>query len=260
MKEIWKDIEGYEGLYQVSNFGRVKRLSRYVLFRSVFKLRDEIILKQQISNTGYVRVALLKEGKRTNTSVHRLVATAFLPNPENKPIVDHINTIRNDNCVENLRWATHNENANNPLTIKAHSESQKYGVSHFNRDTYGESPIMRISQDGDITEYSSIADAVREGFSAKKIQRCCQGKRILYLGYDWRYKDKDEKPPINISEALPECLDFKRIVRRKNGETKVYIQITDVIKDGFDPSTVNKCIKGIRKHHKGYEWYVTNEF
>lgn len=260
MEEVWKDIPGYEGLYQVSSLGRVKSLGRYVYTNGTPRLRKELFLKQHVSKSGYVRTALSKDGRTVSFSIHRLVAMAFLPNPENKPAVDHINAIRTDNSVNNLRWATHFENANNPLTIKAHSESQKNGVSHFNRDIYGASPILRISQDGAIAEYACIADAVREGYSAKKIQRCCQGKRILYLGYDWRYKNKDTKPPINISEALTKCLDFRRIVRHKNGETKIYDQITDVANDGFDPSTVAKCIKGIRKHHKGYEWYVTNEF
>lgn len=183
-----------------------------------------------------------------------------MPNPENKPVVDHINAVRTDNNVKNLRWATHNENANNPLTIKAHSESQKNGVSHFNHTKYGETSILRISQDGTIVEYPSIAAAVRDGFSEKKIQRCLQGKRLLYLGYDWRYKEKDKKPPVNIAEALKVCNDFKKIVCAKNGVTKTYDQITDVAKDGFDPSTVNKCLKGLRKHHGGCEWSITNGF
>lgn len=102
MEEIWKEIEGYEGLYQVSNLGRVKR--------------DDYI-KPLLDGSGkYYQVSLWKNGKEKKALIHRLVAKAFLPNPENKPCVDHIDTITTNNNVSNLRWCTHKENMNNPLT------------------------------------------------------------------------------------------------------------------------------------------------
>lgn len=103
--EIWKDIEEYKGLYQVSNLGRV---------RSIRNGKEKIL--KPFDNHGYLRVQLYKDGVRKKETVHRLVAKTFIPNPENKPYVDHINTIREDNKVENLRWVTHEENINNPLT------------------------------------------------------------------------------------------------------------------------------------------------
>ena len=102
MNEIWKDIQGYEGLYQVSNLGRVRNSKNK-------------LMKTYLRN-GYCRIDLSKEGKRSKHSIHRLVATTFIPNPENKPQVDHINTVRNDNRVDNLRWVTPKENMNNPIT------------------------------------------------------------------------------------------------------------------------------------------------
>ena len=110
-EEIWKPIKDYEGLYEVSNLGRVKSLN----YRKTGK---EKILKNMKNNNGYLVVGLTKNGKRKNYLIHRLVAEAFIPNTEGKPHIDHINTIKNDNSVENLRWVTNKENNNNPLTKK----------------------------------------------------------------------------------------------------------------------------------------------
>lgn len=116
--EIWKDIDGYEGLYQVSNRGRVKALN-------FARSGKEGIIKQQTNHKGYNVVYLSRDDIRKTFKVHRLVALAFIPNIENKLCVDHINTIRNDNRVENLRWVTHKENCNNELTKEHMSGTKK---------------------------------------------------------------------------------------------------------------------------------------
>lgn len=101
--EIWKNLNNYPN-YSVSNLGRVRK--------------DDVILNQYTKN-GYKTVSITnKEGKRKTISVHRLVGEAFIPNPENKPQIDHINTVRNDNRVENLRWVSVFENITNPITLK----------------------------------------------------------------------------------------------------------------------------------------------
>ena len=107
MEEIWKDIAGYENLYQVSNLGNVKTV------------KQNKILKQHISVHGYLRCRMRKNNKTKKFVVHRLVAKAFIPNPENKPCVDHIDTNKQNNNVKNLRWVTYSENMKNPITIKA---------------------------------------------------------------------------------------------------------------------------------------------
>ena len=120
MEEIWKDIEGYEGLYQVSNFGRVKSLDRVVFSKrwgGLYMHIKEFIMLPQKTQTGYLRLELYKEGKSKKHKVHRLVAQAFIPNPENKPQVDHINGLKTDNRAENLRWSTAEENRANPNTL-----------------------------------------------------------------------------------------------------------------------------------------------
>ena len=100
MKEIWKDIKGYEGIYQVSNFGRIK--SSYT----------KRILKGGKNKAGYLLVGLYKQGVLSRKSIHRLVAEAFIPNPDNKPEVNHIDENKTNNMVSNLEWMTAKENIN----------------------------------------------------------------------------------------------------------------------------------------------------
>lgn len=109
MEEIWKPIRDYVGLYEVSNLGNVRSLPKMCGFR---KDKGRII-KPFTNNNGYSLVSLSKDGKMKHFQVHRLVATEFIDNPDDKPQVDHINRNRLDNRVENLRWASASENGNN---------------------------------------------------------------------------------------------------------------------------------------------------
>lgn len=119
-QEIWKDIEGYEGLYQVSNLGRVRSLDRSIVMQTkrngkalkpYMSFHKGTILKPVIDPHGYALVQLRKEGKPWYVRVHRLVAMAFIPNPENKPCINHLDNTRNNNIVSNLEWCTYKENS-----------------------------------------------------------------------------------------------------------------------------------------------------
>ena len=132
-KEIWRDVVGYEGLYQVSSMGRVKSLGRFIdnLVRGHY-WQEEKILKPSKRINGYVGISLHKDGKAKNFNIHRLVAIAFIPNPNNLPQIDHINADKTNNNVNNLRWVTAKENINNPLNM-AHLMGENnpfYGKKH----------------------------------------------------------------------------------------------------------------------------------
>lgn len=123
--EEWMDIEGYEGLYQVSNEGRVKTLGNEAS-------RKEKILRCGINRYGYKYVVLSKDNTPKLKKVYRLVADAFIPNPEGKPCVDHTNTIRTDDRACNLRWCTYKENMNNEIT-KENCKKGKLGKPSNNK-------------------------------------------------------------------------------------------------------------------------------
>lgn len=108
MQEIWKDVVGYEGLYQVSNMGRVKSFCQSTKFHK----QKEFILKPSLINTGYEVVTLYSKEKRKKFQIHRLVATAFIPNPNNLPCVNHKDENKVNNCVSNLEWCTYQYNNN----------------------------------------------------------------------------------------------------------------------------------------------------
>lgn len=114
--EEWRDVVGYEGLYQVSNCGRIKTIFSYKKGR----IKGDKLLRPSIDKNGYARYCLNKNGKGTTTKLHRAVAQAFIPNPLNKPLVDHIDGNPSNNHVTNLRWATYLENKYNPATRNRH--------------------------------------------------------------------------------------------------------------------------------------------
>ena len=126
MKEIWKDIEGYKGIYQISNQGNVKSLNR--IARSGKKVKEKILKKAQ-DKDGYILFTLCKNGTQKTVKAHRLVATAFIPNINNKPCVNHLNGIKNDNTVTNLEWVTVSENTQHSYNNKLQGKGSKHGRS-----------------------------------------------------------------------------------------------------------------------------------
>lgn len=123
--EIWKDINGWEGLYQISNYGRVKSLSKYLYNGYGYFWSKEKIMKLTNNQDGYLRIHLRNNGKRKVYSVHRLVAEAFIPNPNNLPEVNHKDEDTSNSKVDNLEWCTSKYNSNYGNHCKNLSNSLK---------------------------------------------------------------------------------------------------------------------------------------
>lgn len=181
--ETWKDIEGYEGLYQVSNLGRVKSLSRKVFHCNRVTHKEEKILSTINNKNGYVRVEL-SNGNKKKYLVHRLVAQAFIQNNENKKYVNHINRIKNDNRVENLEWATASENIKYSYNILA-----KYKNNNLIK-TKQYKPVVQIdvSKDKIVAVFNSVNEAHRiSGVHNYEIIKMCRGERSFYGEYAFKY-------------------------------------------------------------------------
>lgn len=207
MEEIWKDIEGYDGLYQVSDMGRVKSLDRYTdygMSKGIVAFRKGVIMKPFINNAGngYECVKLSKFGVKTIFSVHRLVAIAFLPNPDNKTEVNHIDGNTRNNKVYNLEWCTHSENMKHafktglctPNHNFRHSENAKRAISRKNM--WGNSIKNRIvsqfTLSGEfIRDWNGFCEIKRElGYCESSIVNCCKGRYKQSYGYIWKYSDR----------------------------------------------------------------------
>ena len=127
MKETWKDIKGYEGLYQVSDSGRVRSVDRVEKCGTFVRKRKGIILKEIINRGGYCQVNLTKDGVGHTKEIHRIVATAFIPNPLGLPQVNHIDCDKTNNSIDNLEWVTVDENTAHAIlhNLKPHGDKHK---------------------------------------------------------------------------------------------------------------------------------------
>lgn len=152
-KEIWREVKGYEGYYEVSNLGNVRALERIVCNGRISPAKN---VTKRKDNYGYYHVGLNKNAKETTRRIHRLVAQAFIPNPENKPFLDHINTIRTDNRVENLRWVTPKENNENILSRKKSEYTIRMNAFR-GRVNKGTRPVLEYDLNGNfIKEWTCV--------------------------------------------------------------------------------------------------------
>ena len=182
MQKIWKDINGYEGLYQVSNFGDVKSLNYN-------HTKTEKILCPKNHHSGYKTVMLCNNGKNSNKSIHVLVASAFIPNPDQKPFVNHIDGNKGNNFVSNLEWVTAKENTNhaikNNLRLDSNMRGRKGDLSPIKK------PVIQYDLSGNpVKTWTCISDAARSfGCNPCQIINCCAGRDKTCHGYIWRYAD-----------------------------------------------------------------------
>ena len=184
--EIWKPKKDYEGLYEVSNLGRVKSLGNGKSNNS-----KERILKPDTTRNGYLKVRLYKDGKRKQFLVHRVVVETFLPNPNNLPEVNHkdenkennfVGTPENDYKDGNLEWCTREYNNNYGNRIQK--------IKEINTNGKCSKKVLQFTLDGVlIREWPSTQECGRNGFSQSAVSACCRGEKPHYKGYIWRYKE-----------------------------------------------------------------------
>jgi Mn-dependent DtxR family transcriptional regulator len=220
MNKEWRPVLGYEGLYEVSNYGEVKSLTRKRSCGKGFYYQEERILKQTFTTTGYKKVELSKDGKRKSLKVHRLVAIAFIPNPFNKEEVNHIDGDKINNNVNNLEWVTSSENSIH--AIKTGLKKIKYNYS------------KELLYDMYVTKNMTMADIARElGIDAPSVKRCLvnNGFKIKSLS--------SVKTKYNI--------DIDYILEQLKYRTQ-----KDLAEEiGCDPSLISKYIKEKGNNHNG---------
>lgn len=194
MKEIWKPIKGYKNVYEVSNLGRVRSVDRYLeqeswngsKYSHTYKGK---VLKQFKSKEGYMKVTLSYKYKLVPKTVHKLVAEAFLDNPNNYPVINHINGNKLDNSVNNLEWCTyeHNNKEAFRLGLNKPTWKGKIGIECPNSKKINQYDL----EDNFIRRWDSMRDVQRElNIYAVSISKCCRGISKTAGGFKWRYADE----------------------------------------------------------------------
>lgn len=193
-KEIFKPIKDFEGLYEISNMGDVKSLDKewkvlnYKSKKYVTVKMKSKILKCSISHCGYKQAQLSKNGKIVSKTIHRLVAEAFIPNPDNLPCVNHIDCNKMNNNVDNLEWCTYSYNEKHAFKnglLKIHTKGK------FSKDSYVAKAVNQYDLEGNfIKQWDCISDATRElHIDGGRITKCCQHKKYCHSagGFKWEY-------------------------------------------------------------------------
>lgn len=236
--EIWKDVVGFESRYEISNLGRL-RSKTITLHKKDGKIevRKGKMLTLRTNAKGYY-THLMSNGSpnRKLCTIHRLVAKAFIPNPENKPNIDHINTVRTDNRVKNLRWCTQSENNCNKITMTKYRKKGEFAHSDETKKKIGEKskgrnvsldtriklmnraiPIIQFSKDGGLIRHFRSAREAADLFIANRthILDCCRGKRRTAGGYRWIYEKNYKGVPLS---PLPKIVVGKRKVSKEAKE------------------------------------------
>lgn len=183
-QEEWRPIKGFEGFYEINQFGVIRTVERivYSLNSSHKRIVRARVRKNSINCYGYYYVRLRNKTGQHNILVHRALMEAFVPNPENKPCIDHINTIKTDNRLENLRWVNHSENTQNPLTLRHIKEScatpeciaKQLNTKKIKKSkNYNPREVYQYTLDGRfVARYNSLMDAAR----------CCATKARQIVG------------------------------------------------------------------------------
>lgn len=250
-EEIWKWHPEFEGIAQVSTWGQVKTVDRWVTYangtKRFFKGR---ILKPQRDRDGYLYVMLSRNGKQRKIFIHRLVAETFIPNPEEKPQVNHLDEQKDNDVVENLSWASAKEN-------NAWGTARKRTAASLSK------PVLAIDpKTGQVVkEFSSAKEARRKGFHPGSISNCCRGMKCrTHKGFVWKYKDDYDQE----SAWTPVKIGAVKAVLALDPKTgKVVMEFpsaAEAQRKGFSPGAISNCCLGKIKSHKGFVWRYKDDY
>lgn len=207
-KEEWRPVVGYEGLYEVSDTGKIDRVN----YRNSGK---RYRMKPTVNREGYERLILYKDRKSKHILVHRIVAMAFIPNPNNYPQVNHKDEDKSNNDVTNIEWCSPKYNSNYGTRAKRRLEKMK-------------KPIIQMTMDGDfVKKYDSIKHAVDAiGLKSSSISAACRGIKISAGGYKWRYEDEERNAKAIKKRELIEKEYIEKGYPYNRAHTKEVVQFT----------------------------------
>ena len=225
-----KMLKIMNGLYQVSNLGRVISLNYN-------KTNQQKVLKVSFDKNGYTSLNLCKEGKIFHRTIHRLVAEAFIPNPNNYPCVNHKDENPRNNKVENLEWCTYQYNMNYGTCTERRNKSNKISINQYDKSN------------NFIKQWTSAIDIQNEiGINQGSIIKCCRNKLKTAGGFIWKYEDIRETSKKNLIQRINELTKQLEKEKEKNK------QMQEAIKYDFENYTKNYISKDkIREHKKWYE-------
>lgn len=271
MQEIWKPVplKDYSDLYQVSNLGKVKSLNEGI-GKSKKEQNSNHLLNLSNHSWGYDYVTFSKNNVRKNMFVHRLVALAFIPNPQNYPVINHKDGNKKNNCVDNLEWCTQKENMQHASKMGLLNKNHKLPKKRIKSVCFKKAkPVYQFSMDGKLINiWRSGMEASKElSIPNNKIYMCCNGKISYSNGFIWSYSNsvnpiqKTPKPKNgcgkkkqNKSNRIRKCcpinqydLDGNYIKTFKNG-------LSASKETGISQTGICLCCKGKRPHSNGYIW------
>lgn len=191
MRDDWKFIDGYSGHFKINKNGHIRSVDRVIELKNggFRKLRSRSISTRKNSD-GYTIVNLSLNGAVKVYRLHRLLATAFIPNPKNLPIINHKNGKRSDNRLINLEWSTQKENVLHGFMVlgRKGSSAGKFGRLH-----HRSKPVAQINSDGEIImRYECARETEKYGFHQGHVSACCRGVNKTHAGYKWEYVTVEE--------------------------------------------------------------------
>lgn len=245
-KEIWKEVNGFEGQYEVSNKGRIRSVDRLVNQQGRIQLYKGCIMSPYVNNSGYLMIRLSKGNKKYSFTIHRIVACAFVANPNNYPCVNHKDEDKMNNNSENLEWCTNKYNIN-------------YGTATLRRSVKMGTKICQYDLEGNlIRQYFSIKNAAKvNGLSSSTIGDCVRGYICQSHGYIW-IKTNESNPPQKIEPKFRKN-SARPVVQYDLGlnPIKEYPSASVAAKElGISSGGICSCCSGEARTAGGFVWSI----